>query len=111
MVIRTGRCIVTRFHAGFAAKTHALSQFRKGCIDPERDRLRLAQDDNTLSDDRLLGFVGLCKVEQKDFGVLLAFDGQPLFLADCCSIALVQLLAVQFDCAFRDVQPGVSSFG
>jgi hypothetical protein len=51
----------------------------------------------------------LCEVEEQDFGVLLAFDGQLLFVADRCAIALVQLLAIQLDSAAGDLQPSVTA--
>ena len=38
-----------------------------------------------------------------------ALDRQLAFVSNCRAIALVQLLAIQFDCAFGDLQSGVTS--
>ena len=39
----------------------------------------------------------LCQVEQQNFSVFCAFDGQLLLVADRGAVALVELLAVEFD--------------
>ncbi len=51
----------------------------------------------------------LRQVEQQHFAILRAFDRQLAFVGYGCAIALIQLLAIQFDCAFCDLEPSVAS--
>ena len=41
--------------------------------------------------------------------LLVPFTTRLLFVTDRGAVALVQVLAVQFDCAFGDLQPGVTA--
>jgi hypothetical protein len=48
------------------------------------------------------------QIEQQNFSFFRGFDRQLFFFAYGRTVALVQLLAVQFDCALGDLEPGAT---